>query len=96
MFNFYEKFSENLTKSVGNFTMYVDEVCNAQAKNMTFTRFTNSRKNSDNLDKLKDNQGLINSGYELRSSLKSNDNNDKMFLPKINPLQELENIQLNK
>jgi len=96
MFNYYEKFSENLTKPDANFKMFVDEVCNTQAKNMTITRFTNSRKNSENLDKLKDNQSLINSGYEVRSSLKSNDLNDKMFLPKKNPLQELENIQLNK
>ena len=96
IFNFYEKFSENLTKSVGEFTPFVDEVCNPQSKNLSFTRFTNSRKNSENVDKSKENQSLVNQGFGVRSSLKSFDNNDKMILPKNNPLQELENMQLNK
>ena len=53
----------------------------------------NTRKISDHF---KDNQKLLNSGFEIRTSLKSFDKNDKMFLPKNNPLQELENMHLNK
>ena len=94
MLEFYEKFSENL-KSATEFTPLIEEVCNPQAKVLSLATFTNSRKVSEN-HKDEKSHFYPNSGYEIRTSLKSYDKNDKMFLPKNNPLQELETMNLNK
>ncbi len=101
MLDFYEKIQEKLSNAPTEFKPFVEEVCNLQAKALNFSRFSsNSRKNSDNLtnNNTYNNNNLkgINSGFEFRTSLKSFDKNDKMFLPKNNPLQELENMNLNK
>jgi hypothetical protein len=77
----------------------VEEVCNAQARTLVFPKLNNnSRKNSDNINynNFTNNPRGGNPLFEIRTSLKSYDKNDKMFLPKNNPLAELENMNLNK
>ncbi len=89
MFEFYKKNQDKLSNQ-SDFKMFIEECCNQQAKTILFTKPT---ADSENVEK----NERKNSALEFRSSLKSSfDRIDKMYLPKYNPLQELENMQLNK
>jgi hypothetical protein len=91
MVEYFEKISELLGTNLPKFKLHVDEVCDSKAKVLCSV---NQRKSP--FEGAKDRSRTFCSGYEFQSALNGHAQ-EKVFVPRNNPLQDIKiNASVNK
>ena len=82
MLEFFEKVKEAIHIAPKVFPEFVEEVCNAKAKEFCSTKFKRPYEGT------KDRSNTFSSGYEFKSSI-GGQRDEKLFIPRNNPLHDM-------